>query len=188
MHCSIPKPAPIDVCRCWALRRRLLSATAVATWRSQWPSAVVGGACLVPGLVWMVNDRAKNVYRSTVRPRLVTANAHTCCSSDGLTYYPHAPHRQMQAATVGGRIGSAFCAVSWRCECRTSCGVCVVSHRAAQVSVRPRLVAVNSRIGPGRIGLATGLTHIVPTPVPETSAHRWYHCSVAACMAGACLW
>jgi len=118
MHCSIPKPAPIDVCRCWAERRRLLSATAVATWRSQWPSAVVGGACLVPGLVWMVNDRAKNVYRSTVRPRLVTANAHTCCSSDGLTYYPHAPHRQMQAATVGGRIGSAFCAVSRRTDCR----------------------------------------------------------------------
>jgi hypothetical protein len=61
----------------------------------------------------------------------------------------------------------------------------VVSHRAAQVSVRPRLVAVNSRIGPGRIDLATGLTHIVPTPVPETSAPRWYHYSVAACMAGA---
>jgi hypothetical protein len=136
----------------------------------------------------MTERRRESAYRSTVRPRLATANAHACCSSDGLPYYPHAPHRQIQAATVGGRIGSAFCAVSWSCECRTSCGVCVVSHRAAQVSVRPRLVAVNSRIGPGRIDLATGLTHIVPTPVPETSAPRWYHYSVAACMAGALMW
>jgi hypothetical protein len=60
MHCSIPKPAPIDVCRCWAVRRRLLSVQHGG--RNIWPSAVVGDGCLA----CMVNDRAKKGKCSSV--------------------------------------------------------------------------------------------------------------------------